>query len=189
MRRAQLGQDQADAGAIGGELLPQRTQVVHLVPVEFLAGPARGGSCSAPGNRGCAGPDPPRRRRRARLRAAATPASLACCSSTWMERFGIAALRWSSSQRSNAAPALGRQPIGASASTWDAGTGPASASARSTARRRRPSTDLNRSTSVGRPSSAWMRRSRSPIQRRTAALGPSSRPARNTGYATRSSRA
>ena len=36
---------------------------------------------------------------------------LACCSSTWMERLGIAALRRSSSHRSNSGPALGRHPI------------------------------------------------------------------------------
>ena len=36
MGRRQLGQDQPDARAIGGELLAQRPQVVHLVPVEFL---------------------------------------------------------------------------------------------------------------------------------------------------------
>ena len=36
MRRRQLGQDEADARAVGGQLFSQRTQVVHLVPLELL---------------------------------------------------------------------------------------------------------------------------------------------------------
>ena len=108
---------------------------------------------------------------------------LACCNSTWTEKFGhgdaLSGILPTAQTRSSSFPAGDRS----SAAISDAGKGRASRStpvhsAAPTAR-----TDLNCCASAGWPSSAWMRRSRSPIHFRTAAFGPSNLPARNTGYA------
>ena len=180
MRRRELRQHQADARPIHHQLFPQRPQVFHLVPVQACSNPAPAGSCCAPGVAEALA-QPFRVRRRQRAFQPQPDLLLGVLQIDLDGKFGMrnlgAEIPPRVGRRSSACPAADRSSA-CSLGCWNRSSFNVTPvhSAAPTA-----STDLHRSRERGRPSSAWMRRSKSPIQRRTAAFGPSNRPARNTG--------
>ncbi len=151
-------------------------------PNAVCSGPAPAGSGCAPANRGCVVPGLPRPLAESAPSSRIQTCCRACCNSTLTEKLGFATFVWNSSHKRNALQLFSgtRYVVRCNWGCWNRSSFNVTPvhSAAPTAM-----TDFQRCAKAGRPSSAWMRDSKSPIHFRILALGPNNFPGRNTGYA------